>query len=56
VEEAIEVRGEVRWVRPYSDRTDNAPGMGVQFSNLDERSAQLIKRFLKTRDPIFYDE
>jgi uncharacterized protein (TIGR02266 family) len=55
--ERIECRGVVRWVREVDDRNpQNAPGMGVQFVELEPRAAQAIERFIEQREPMFYVE
>ncbi len=56
VEEPLEVKGEVRWVRPFSEDIDAHPGMGVRFLNLSDKQVQQIKAFLKTRPPIYYED
>jgi len=55
-DEPLEVRGEVRWVRPYSQDVEAAPGMGVRFVGLTAEQGELIRAFLRSRPPIFYDD
>ena len=51
------VQCEVRWVREYNPgNADCIPGMGLRFKNLNEETTIAIQRFLKQRDPIFYDD
>ena len=49
-------RGLVRWSRTGHDATglDVAPGVGVQFVELGGPAEEAVRRFLATRDPIFY--
>jgi uncharacterized protein (TIGR02266 family) len=54
--EAIRCRGEVRWVREYSERSNVPPGLGIRFIGLPAPDAEAIERFLKDREPLFYDE
>ena len=55
-EEPIVAKGEVRWVRPFSDDTQAAPGMGVRFVEIDDKQAARVKTVLQARAPIFYDD
>lgn len=55
--ERIECKGVVRWVREIDDKQpDVFPGMGVQFVDLEDRSAQAIETFIQQREPMFYVE
>lgn len=55
--ERIECKGVVRWVREIDDKQPEIfPGMGVQFLDLEDRSAQAIERFIQQREPMFYVE
>lgn len=54
--QTIDVLCEVRWVRPYHERLDVPPGMGVRFVELDESTAKAMTAFIKARQPIFYDD
>jgi len=50
-------RGVVRWTRSSHDAVsgiDAAPGVGVQFVELNGPAEEAVRRFLATRDPIFY--
>lgn len=56
---SVNVTGIVRWARPYSELSDAsvAPGVGVQFTNLHPKVAQIVNAFIaKRRDSIFYDD
>jgi uncharacterized protein (TIGR02266 family) len=53
----VKVQGAVRWVREYNrDCPDVRPGMGVQFLNLSQEDRAAIKKFVKTREALFYEE
>jgi uncharacterized protein (TIGR02266 family) len=52
----VKGKGEVRWVRTFSERSDMAPGLGVRFLELDAGGEEAIRKFLKHRDPLFYDD
>ncbi|MCU0693370.1 MAG: TIGR02266 family protein [Polyangiaceae bacterium] len=56
VEEPFELKGEVRWVRPYSTEIEGPPGMGVRFLELTDEQVGRIQGFLKSRPPIYYDD
>jgi uncharacterized protein (TIGR02266 family) len=47
--------GTVRWLRPYDETRATAPGMGVEFLELEPESLREIEAFLAEREPIFYD-
>ena len=52
----ITTTGVVRWVRDPHDYHDDArPGMGVQFTDLDQEHEALIREFVALREPLFYD-
>jgi uncharacterized protein (TIGR02266 family) len=55
-QEPIRGIGEVRWVREYSERSNTPPGMGIRFVSLSPGAADAIDRFLKDRQPLFYDD
>lgn len=53
--ERIEATGVVRWQRENNDKLpDVFPGVGVQFSSIDEPARRAIERFVAERDPLFY--
>lgn len=54
--EPVRGTGEVRWIREYSESSDAPPGIGIRFTELLGRSAQIIQSFLRTRDPMFWDD
>lgn len=56
VEEPIRGKGEVRWVRVYSEASNVPPGMGIKFGTLPPPARTAIESFLAQREPLFYDE
>jgi spermidine synthase len=40
--------GEVRWARECTDHDDVAPGLGVQFVDIDPNSLAKIRTFVST--------
>ena len=54
----VQVKGLVRWVREYSDLTEQVPpGVGVEFLNLHPKVAAAINAFIgQRRDSLFYDD
>lgn len=55
--ERIQAQGVVRWVREVNDKdSDSMPGLGVQFTRLDETAQAAIERFVASREPMFYVE
>ena len=55
--EKIQAQGVVRWVREVSDKHPDAfPGIGVQFTKLDDAAQAAIERFVSSREPMFYVE
>lgn len=54
--EPVRLRGEVRWLREISEGSDGWPGMGIRFESLTSEHNALMAEFLRTREPIFFDE
>jgi uncharacterized protein (TIGR02266 family) len=54
--EPVRLRGEVRWRREISEGSDGWPGMGIRFESLTPEQNALMAEFLRTREPIFFDE
>ena len=48
--------GEVRWTRDYSEKNEVSPGLGLRFITLEPEAKTSIERFLKQREPMFFDE
>jgi uncharacterized protein (TIGR02266 family) len=46
----VECAAEVVWVQPFSVRSKAPPGMGLRFTELDERAAVRVEAFLKAQD------
>ncbi len=55
-EEEFPIVGEVRWVRLYNEHSDTSPGFGVRFVSLPAGAAAAIERFLRQREPLFFDD
>lgn len=56
VERTLEARAEVRWVREGAPDRDVAPGLGVRFVELADDDRACIERFVRHREPMFYEE
>jgi uncharacterized protein (TIGR02266 family) len=54
--ETIRARGTVRWLRPYSESSGIAPGMGVRFDRLSAQDSARIQAFCEARAPMFFDD
>jgi uncharacterized protein (TIGR02266 family) len=52
----VRAMSEVRWVRTFNIESDMPPGLGLRFTELDESSNAAVERFLKQREPLFYDD
>ena len=53
----VAARGLVQWVREYNPlNLDTAPGMGVKFTDLEEKDRAAIEKYLDRREPSFYDD
>jgi uncharacterized protein (TIGR02266 family) len=52
----IRAVGEVRWVRVFNADSDLPPGVGLRFRQLDEAANGAIERFLRQREPLFFDD
>lgn len=48
---------EVRWMRGSGVSVDSAePGFGARFTQISHEGRQLISRYTRNREPIFYDD
>lgn len=48
---------EVRWLREHNPLApDTVPGLGLRFVQLDPHARSCIERFVRQRDPIFFDD
>ena len=55
--EPITVKAEVRWVRAQgADGEGSTPGLGLRFTDLDDKDRNRIETFTNRRDTIFYDD
>jgi hypothetical protein len=52
----FDCRGIVRWVRESTDNADAPPGFGAQMVNIGGEQRQLIQRYVRNREPLFYDD
>jgi hypothetical protein len=53
----FEALGVVRWTRdsPQSG-ADSSPGFGAQFTQISPEARQLVYRYVRNREPLFYDD
>jgi len=49
-------RAVVRWTREARDNPDAPPGFGAQFQGITGEQRQLIQRYVRNREPLFYDD
>jgi uncharacterized protein (TIGR02266 family) len=55
--EKVAAHGLVRWVREVNDNLPDAfPGLGIQFTRLDDSAQAAIDQFVAEREPLFYSE
>jgi uncharacterized protein (TIGR02266 family) len=54
--EPVTATARVRWIREYGNSPDAAPGMGLQFVDLDPAVQKEIERFIALREPIFFED
>jgi hypothetical protein len=52
----FEALGVVRWTRDTADGGDGKPGFGAQFTQITPEGRQLVYRYVRNREPLFYDE
>jgi hypothetical protein len=52
----FDTAGTVRWTRDSTDNPDAPPGFGVQFQGVTAEQRQLIMRYVRNREPLFYDD
>ena len=55
VERLISAVCVVRWVRIYSEVSDAPPGMGLMFIVVSEDDMAIIRSFVDTRAPLFWE-
>jgi Tfp pilus assembly protein PilZ len=52
----FDATGMVRWTREARDNPDAPPGFGVQFQGITAEQRMLIQRYVRNREPLFYDD
>jgi hypothetical protein len=52
----FDATGTVRWTREARDNPDAPPGFGVQFHGITAEQRMLIQRYVRNREPLFYDD
>ncbi len=53
----FEAQAIVRWLRAASEAgVDAPPGFGVQFTSISPDARQLVYRYVRNREPLFYDD
>jgi hypothetical protein len=50
-----EIRGVVRWKRETNDASGSSPGLGIEITNANAESWNLIDRFMRKREPIMHE-
>ncbi|MBI2394223.1 MAG: TIGR02266 family protein [Deltaproteobacteria bacterium] len=56
VDDPIEAKVEVRWLRSVAPDAEGVPGFGAAFVELAEDAHAVIERFVGHREPLFYDD
>lgn len=56
IERTLEARAEVRWVRAGDPYRHLPPGLGVRFIELSADDRSIVERFVRKREPLFFDE
>ncbi len=51
----VRTRGIVRWLRDSHETEAAPPGIGVQFSAIEEHDLALIRDFVDQREPAFFE-
>jgi uncharacterized protein (TIGR02266 family) len=54
-EEPIRATAAVRWTRVYCETSDSPPGLGLQFIDIEDEAVEAIRKFVATREPLFWD-
>ncbi len=52
----FEAVAQVVWERRHSGDGDAMPGFGARFTQLDPEHRQLVYRYVRKREPMFYDD
>ena len=48
--------GLVKWTREARDNPDSPPGFGAQFHGMSVEQRGLVQRYVRNREPLFYDD
>ena len=54
-EPPLALLGRVAWVREFSPSIEGAPGVGIAFEGINEAQALALRRFARTRAPMFFE-
>ena len=52
----FEANGVVRWAREAAGPGEAPPGFGAQFTQISPEARQLVYRYVRNREPLFYDD
>ena len=52
----FEAYGSVSWTREASRSTDAPPGFGAKLTQVSQEARQLVYRYVRNREPLFYDD
>lgn len=53
----FEAKGVVRWTRePLNASPESPPGFGAAFTDISPEGRQLVYRYVRNREPLFYDD
>lgn len=52
----FDAAGVVRWIREERGNADAPPGFGAQLLGISAEQRQLIQRYVRNREPLFYDD
>jgi uncharacterized protein (TIGR02266 family) len=55
-DDPITMMTEVRWVRLLNEDSDQGPGLGLKFVDLPDDVHAKITRFVKSRDPLYFED
>ena len=54
----FETMGVVRWTREYQEASPDMspPGCGIQITHISPEARQLVYRYVRNREPLFFDD
>jgi Tfp pilus assembly protein PilZ len=52
----FQATGVVQWTREASTTGDSHPGFGARFTQIGAEGRQLVYRYTRNREPMFYDD